>query len=299
MVKRLGLILSLIVVLTLACSPRASSAPAAGPVILASATFLADIARNVAGSRLTVESILPVGIDPHSYQAVPADVAKISKSSVLIVNGVKYEQFLEPLIENAGGRKTIIEAAAGLELRTEAEMEHGMDPHLWLDPNNVIVYVQNIRDGLIRADPEGETIYRSNADTYIEKLRELDAWIVEQVSMIPPERRLLATNHEALGYFADRYGFQIVGTVLKSVSSEASVSAQELGRVIDEIKATDAPAIFLDEAENKNLAEQIAEETGVVVVDDLHLESLTEGAPAATYIDMMKHNVARIVQALK
>ena len=107
------------------------------------------------------------------------------------------------------------------------------------------------------------------------------------------------TNHEALGYFADRYGFNIVGTVIPSFSSGAETSAQGLAEVIDQIKATGAPAIFLGEVENPALANQIAAETGVTVVDDLSLESLTNGPPAATYIDMMKYNVSRIVEALK
>ena len=119
------------------------------------------------------------------------------------------------------------------------------------------------------------------------------------MNTIPAERRLLVTNHEATGYFAERYGFQIVGTVIPSFSTEAGTSAKEMSALIEQIKAAGAPAIFLGEVENPNLANQIADETGVKVVDDLHLESLTDGAPAATYIDMMKHNVSRIVEALQ
>jgi ABC-type Zn uptake system ZnuABC Zn-binding protein ZnuA len=109
----------------------------------------------------------------------------------------------------------------------------------------------------------------------------------------------LVTNHEAMGYFAERYGFEIVDTILPSFSSEAGASAQEIAAAVDAIRASGAPAIFLGEVENPDLANQIAAETGVKVVDDLYLESLTDGPPAATYIDMMKHNVARIVEALK
>ena len=268
-------------------------------VVLASTTFLADIAQNVAGSRLSIASLLPAGADPHSYQPVPSDLAKISKSTLLIVNGAEYEKFLEPLLEAAGGKRTVIVASAGIELRKDTQMEHGLDPHLWLDPNNVIVYVQNIRDGLGQADPQGEEIYRSNAQAYTAKLKELDTWIAGQVAAIPPERRLLVTNHETLGYFADRYGFKIAGTVLRSASSEASVSARDLSDVINEIKAAGVPVIFLDKVENPMFAQQIAAETGVLVVDDLQLESLTNGPPAPTYIEMMRYNVTRIVQALK
>ncbi len=272
--------------------------------ILASTSFLADIAQNVAGERAHVEALLPVGADPHAYQATPADVVKISKSTVLIVNGLDYEHFLEPLLENADGERLVITATAGMQAETHGaeagsgEHEAG-DPHMWLDPSRVVRYVENIRDGLSQADPAGEEMYKSNAAAYIAKLNELDAWIKTQVQGVPVERRLLVTNHESMGYFAERYGFTVVDTILPSFSSEASASAQEIASAVEAIKASGAPAIFLGEVENDSLAQQIAEETGVRVVTGLHLESLTDGAPAPTYIDMMKANVTQIVNALQ
>jgi ABC-type Zn uptake system ZnuABC Zn-binding protein ZnuA len=137
-----------------------------------------------------------------------------------------------------------------------------------------------------------------NADAYTAELKDLDIWINEQVAQIPSER-LCVTNHEALGYFAERYGFAVVGTVIKSFSSDASPSAQQMAALVDQIKSNGAPAIFLDASENPGLAQQIAGETEVSLVTDLHLESLTDGPPAATYIDMMKHNVTQIVNALR
>lgn len=280
--------------------------------VLASTTFLADIAQNVAGDRAQVESLLPVGADPHSYQAAPSDVAKISESNVLILNGVEYEHFIEALLENTGGERVIVEATAGItphqmeehegEEHTEGEEEHGHeagDPHMWHDPNLVITYVENIRDGLSQADPDGADTYKANADVYIAELKDLDKWVVEQVNTVPAERRLLVTNHEAMGYFAERYGFEVAGSIIPSFSSNASPSAQEMAGLIDGIKKLNVPAIFLDTADNDMLAKQIADETGVMIVADLHLESLTDGAPAPTYIEMMRHNVSKIVEALK
>ena len=277
----------------------ASTSSDGGLSVLASTTFLADIAQNIAGDRVEVKSLLPVGADPHAYQAAPSDVAKIAESDLLILNGLEYEHFIEPLLENAGGERLIIEATAGLSPREDAGSAHGVDPHMWLDPNLVITYVENIRAGLTAVDAEGAQIYKANADAYIAQLKELDTWIVEQVNTIPAERRLLVTNHEAVGYFAERYGFEVVGAVIPSLSTDAGTSAKELAALIEQIKATGAPAIFLGEVENSDLADQIAAETKATVVDDLHLESLTDGAPAATYIDMMKHNVTRIVDGLK
>jgi ABC-type Zn uptake system ZnuABC Zn-binding protein ZnuA len=297
MIRRLFTFAALTIFLV-SCGERpVSDAGIAAPVILTSTTILADITRNIAGDHFQVDSLLPIGVDPHSYQATPQDLAKISNSKLLIVNGDKYEQFLTPLLENAGGKKTVVVASAGITPRTDAQ--HGMDPHMWLDPNLVITYAQNIRDALINIDPAGEATYKSNADSYIAKLKELDAWISQQINQIPVEKRLLVTNHEAFGYFAQRYGFKVVGTVIESFSSDASPSAGQLAALIDQIKLSQAPAIFLDASDNSVLAQQIADETGVRVVTDLHLESLTNGAPATTYIDMMKDNVSKIVDALK
>ncbi len=271
--------------------------------VLASTSFLADIAQNVAGDRVVVESLLPLGADPLAYQAAPSDVSKIAESDVLILNGLEYEHFIEPLLENAGGEHLIITATDGL-IANEIESEETPgemvgDPHMWLDANRVTRYVENIRDGLIQADPNGIDTYKANADAYIAQLNELDAWIVAQVNTIPAKRRLLVTNHEAMGYFAQRYGFTVVSSILPSFSSEAGVSAQEIVAAIEAVKSSGAPAIFLGEVENADLANQIASETDVKVVNTLYLESLTDGEPAATYIDMMKHNVTQIVNALK
>ncbi len=310
--NRLTVTLTLLALVLSACGrTSASDSPEPAPVILASTSFLADIARNVAGNRMQVESLLPIGTDPHTYQPTPRDTVTIAESRVLIINGVEYEHFIESLLENAGGERIIVTASDGItphELEEHADEEgheeevekhEAGDPHMWLDPNLVIIYVENIREGLTRFDPDGAAIYQSNADAYIAQLEELDAWIVEQVGLIPVERRLLVTNHEAMGYFAERYGFRVVGTVIESFSSGASPSAGQMASLIDQIKASGAPAIFLDAGDNASLAQQIAGETGVRVVTDLHLESLTKGAPAATYIDMMRHNVSLIVEALK
>jgi len=290
--------LLLILLFTLAaCGGKPASPPGTpDPVILTSTTFLADITRNIAGNRVEVASLLAVGTDPHSYQPTPQDITKIEHSKLLILSGADYELFIKPLLKNAGGQREVLEAAAGIHPRKDAQ---GIDPHLWLDPNNVIFYVQNIREALTHFDPKGSAVYQANADAYILELKKLDAWIVAQVQQVPIEKRLLVTNHEAFGYFAARYGFTITGTVIESFSSDASPSAMEMAALIDQIKSTHAPAIFLDASDNNAIAKVIADETGVRVVTDLHLESLTDGAPAATYIDMMKYNVTQIVAALK
>lgn len=266
---------------------------------MASTTFLTDIAQNVAGDRLQVESLLPYGADPHSYQPIPQDVAKVANSDLLITNGVNYEHFLTTVLENAGGKRTILEASAGLKIQGATNGEQTGDPHLWMDPNNVIGYVENIRDGLTKIDPAGTDVYASNAQAYIAQLQALDGWIKEQVATIPAERRLLVTNHENMGYFANRYGFKIIGTVVPGFSSDAAPSAQQMAALIDQIKASGAPAVFLDTSDATTLADQVASDANVTVITDLHIESLTNGPPAGTYIDMMRYDVTQIVEVLK
>ncbi len=295
--------------------PTEPSASAGAPRVLAAATFLADIGQNVAGDRLAVGALIPAGLDPHTFQPTPQDVARVADSQVLIVNGAGLEEWLEEILNNAGGQRTTIEASAGLTSRQVAEDahdegeeahsedEHGHaegDPHFWLDPIHVIKYAENIRDGLSQADPAGQDVYARNTEAYTGKLRELDAWIVEQVGQIPAERRLLVTNHESFGYFADRYGFRVVGTVIPGVSTGASPSAQQLAALVDQLKATAAPAIFLELGANPQLANQLAQETGVKVVTGLYTHSVAStDANAPTYIEMMRYNVRKIVDALR
>lgn len=278
--------------------------------VIAAESFLADIAQNVAGDRIKIASLMPIGVDPHGFEPTPTDVANLADGNVLIINGAGFEEFMTELLENAGGQQVVIEASAGLTQRApkegehaeahEGEHEHEGDPHFWLDPSHVIKYVENIRDGLSAADPAGTATYKANADAYIAKLQELDRWIADRVKEVPEAKRLLVTNHESFGYFADRYGFQIIGTVVPSVSTGSSPSAQQLAALIDHIRAAGAKAIFLETGTNPQLAEQVARETGATVVTNLFTHSITEGSgPAPTYIEMMKANAEAIVSALK
>ncbi len=314
----LALVLATALALTGCATPaQPAERPASAdlPTVLAAETFLADIAQNVAGDRLAVGSLIPAGVDPHTFQPTPQDVARITDSQVLIVNGAGLEEWLEEVLDNAGGQRSTIEASAGLTSRqvdeeahaedeeAHAEDEHGHaegDPHFWLDPIHVIKYAENIRDGLTQANPAGKETYTRNTEVYTGKLRELDAWIIEQVGQIPAERRLLVTNHESFGYFADRYGFRVVGTVIPGVSTGASPSAQQLAELANRLKAAGVPAIFLELGANPQLANQLAQETGVKVVTGLYTHTVAGVDPnAPTYIEMMRYNVRKIVEALR
>jgi ABC-type Zn uptake system ZnuABC Zn-binding protein ZnuA len=267
---------------------------AASPEVLAvvaETSFLADIAQNVAGDRAKVESLVPLGTDPHSFDPTPRDAAMVARARALVINSPGFEPPVDRLFAGAGRKDlTVVDASEGLA-------GENTDPHFWLDPIDVITYVENIRAGLTAIDPQGADEYASNAAAYDKQLRELDSWIQERVATVPVSRRLLVTNHESLGHFADRYGFTVVGTVFPSTDTEGAPSASALGTLIDDIRATGAPAIFLETGSNPDLAAQVARETGVKVVTDLYTHSLAPDAP--TYLEMMRWNVDHIVEALR
>jgi ABC-type Zn uptake system ZnuABC Zn-binding protein ZnuA len=310
MIVALSILIASVLLMAGSCNATESKKMGAGKLdVVAVETFLADAAQHVAGDRLKITALMPLGADPHSFEPTPGDVKKVADCDVLIVNGGGFEVFLDKLLLNAGGACRVIDASAGLSnhgfreeqhQHEEGEYHHEGDPHFWLDVNHMIAYVQNIQRGLSEADPDGARIYAANADVYIDRLRDLDRWIADQVALIPPDRRLLVTNHESLGYFAGRYGFRIVGSIVPSASSEASPSAKELARLADRIKATGARAVFLETGTNPQLARQLAAETGIRVATGLYTHSISDPAgPAPSYVDMMKYNTATIVNALK
>jgi manganese/iron transport system substrate-binding protein len=295
-----------------ACTSRSPLADdPGGPKVIVVETFLADIVQNIAGEQLVVETLMPSGVDPHSYQPTPRDVARIAESDLLILNQTGLEGALDDVILNAGGDFILVEAAAGLAARQPDDEETGLvghddehsdeiDPHFWLNPVNVITYVENITAALSKVDPDGASEYERNAAAYIEELKQLDSWISTEVEKIPEDRRLLVTNHESLGYFADRYGFRVVGAIIPSVTTGASPSAQDLVALTRLIQETGSPAIFLETGTNSHLAEQLAIETGIKIAPRLYSHSTNEGnGPASTYVDMMRYNTTVIVEALR
>ena len=269
--------------------------------VLAAETFLGDIAQNVAGDRLHIDTLLSPGVDPHEFQPAPQDAIRIAQSRVLIVNGLGYETWLSKSLQDSGGQQVIVVTTQGLTPLPDPSGSHpDGDPHMWMDPSNVVHYVDNIRDALSKADPPGASIYAANAASYTTRLIDLDRQIKSQVASLPPEKRLLVTSHDSLGYFAAAYGFRVIGAIIPSVTNESSPSAQQMAALIDIVKSSDAPAIFLDASENTSLARQIASETGAKVVTDIYVETLSPpSGPAPTYIDMLKHDVTSILTALQ
>ncbi|MBC8333612.1 MAG: zinc ABC transporter substrate-binding protein [Anaerolineae bacterium] len=303
----------LTVILLASCAspaPEAESASGAEALtVVATTTIIGDVVSQVGGEHIQVAVLLPVGADPHSFDPTPQDVAKMADADIIFANGVGLEAFLDNLIESAGAAERVVYLDEGIELLARAgdtdehedeghEDENG-DPHLWTDPNNVIVWTHTITRTLNELDPAHATAYSENADAYAAELMELDAWIREQVAQIPAENREIITDHTLLGYFVDEYGFNQVGAIVPGYSSMAEPSAQELAQIEDAIVALGVPAIFVGNSVNPTLAERVAADTGVQLVF-FYTGSLSEaGGEAPTYIEYMRYNTNAIVEALK
>ena len=272
--------------------------------VTTTATFLADIAQNVAGDRFTVTALVPSDADLHAFEPTPRDVATVSSSELFILNGGGLEGPLEDALRAAAPETVFVTASQGLAPRRpqpgEPLREGGDDPHFWLDPTLTVTYVENIRDAFSAADPGGEAAYRANAAAYITRLRALDAWIEARVRRLPARDRLLVMNHLSHGYFADRYGFRIVGAVVPSVAGDESPTAKQLTGLARAIRSQGVRAVFVELGENARLARQIAAETGTRVVTGLRTHSLSgPDGEAPTYIDMMRYDTRLIVGGLE
>ncbi len=316
------LVLALLCALT-GCSdgdgaPRTDAAgagaePPAPIRVVVTTNIVADWVENVGGDHVEVFSIVPVGADPHGFQPGARDVAKVADADLVLSVGLGLEQsWLRDLLENAardpGAIVELGQLVDPIELaETEAEEGdeehdghgHGLyDPHFWFDPLRVQRVVSDIAARLAALDPGRADAYRANADAYNARLDELHAWTEEQVGAIPAERRLLVTSHDSLGYFAERYGFEVVGVIL-SITTEVEPSAGNLIELSDEIGEYGVPAVFGETTVSERLAGALATETGAVLVR-LYSGSLgTEGSGAETYIEMVRTNVGRMTEALR
>jgi ABC-type Zn uptake system ZnuABC Zn-binding protein ZnuA len=290
----------MIVALT-ACSKRSQAESEGKLKVLATTTIVADVVKQVAGDLIDLEILLPVGTDPHTFTPTPQDLAKVSQAELLFLNGVGLESFLQTYLDNIGEDVRVVVVSEGVNIITEPDnSEHDLgDPHTWTDPNNVKVWIVNITAALSELDPAHSESYNANASAYLPQLDELDAWIETQVVQIPPENRKIISDHKTLAYFAQRYGFTQIGTVIPGTSTLAEPSAQDVALLEDLIRSENVHAIFVDTAANPQLTERISKDSDIKIIL-IYSGSLTNtDGDAGTYLDYMRYNVSAIVDALK
>lgn len=282
-------------------------------------SITADWAANVGGENATVTSIVPAGGDAHSFDPSPATVADLSDADVVISIGPGFDGWVGDVLASSGTEATHIELTADMTLLPAEDDEHAHeddghadeddhdghdhgagDPHIWGDVENAIASVEMIRDTFIEADADHAQVYEENAAAYIASLEDLDAWILEEVETIPGENRHLVTSHDTFGYYAEAYGFDIIGTALGSITTESGdPSAADIAALVESIRGADVPAIFAENVVNPDLMQAIADEAGVELAPALYSDALgEEGSDGATYIDMMTYNTNTIVDAL-
>ncbi len=290
-----------LLVALMACAATALRPAYASDKVNVVATFsiLADFVRNVGGDRVEVTALVGPGADAHVYTPSPSDAKKIAAAKLVVVNGLGLEGWLPRLVKSSGGTATTLVASSGITpLRPGGGHHAEADPHAWQSVANAKIYVGNIRDALMTADPDGAATYRSNAEQYLARLDALDREVREAVAQIPPERRKVISSHEAFGYFAAAYGIAFVAP--QGVSTESEPSARDLATIIRQIRKENIPAVFLENISDPRLVERIAAETGARIGGTLYSDSLTgEKGDAPTYIDMVRHNIRAVSSALK
>jgi ABC-type Zn uptake system ZnuABC Zn-binding protein ZnuA len=277
---------------------------------VATYSILGDLVKNVAGGSAEVVTLVGPDGDAHTFEPTPKDGVALADADVIFENGVGFETWLDKLHSSSKSKGKRVVVTKSLELREGKchhahkpgeKHEHEDDPHVWHDVENAIHMVGIIRDALAEADPPNADKYKANAEKYLATLRVLDAWVEEKVATLPKQNRKLVTSHDTFGYFADRYGFTVVGTALASVSTEAGdPSAATFAKLVESIKAARVPAIFAENVHNPKLMERLAKEAGVKLAPPLFTDALGKpGTEGDTYEKMIRHNVTVIVEALK
>lgn len=271
-------------------------APAAhgrgGPVVVATTTQVADLARNVAGRRARVTGLLAPNADPHAYEPRPRDVRALAEAGLILRSGGELDDWLAGAIDSAGGDAHVVSLI-------DAVRPAGGDPHWWQDPSYAQRAVQAIRDALTKVDPGGRAAYAANARAYLARLDRLDRAVRRCVAAIPAARRKLVTTHDALGSYARRYGFEVIGTVIPSRSTAGQASAGETARLVRTIRRAGVPVIFAESSVNPDVERAIARQAGARVGPALWADTLgARGSDGATYVASIAANTRALAEGL-
>jgi zinc/manganese transport system substrate-binding protein len=297
------------IVLSLFFAAAAGNAPAyseeAKIKVIATNSILADWARNVGQDKVDVQALVGPNSDIHTFEPTPQTSIALTKSQVVLSLGQGLEPWLKDLYKSSASKAHRYVVGDGLDLihlvKTEGMFRDEVDPHFWHDPTKAIRVVQTIATSFVNEDAANAQYYWENANSYIAELVQLDEWIAKEIRKIPIPRKKIVTSHDTFAYFAKRYGFEVIGSVIDSATTEAAdPSAQKIAELVKRVKAAGVPAVFLENVSNSKVAESVANEAGVKLAPKLYSDALgEEGSPADTYIKMMKYNVQVFVDALR
>jgi ABC-type Zn uptake system ZnuABC Zn-binding protein ZnuA len=297
--RRVLLAACVVALLVAGCSTTGGDRAAGGGElrVVATTTQVADLASNVGGDRVRVTSLLKPEIDAHDYEPSPADIDALARADLVVQNGVGLEEWLRDTIASSGYDGPVVDASQGVALR---RVGGEPDPHIWQSPRNATTMAANIERGLAGADPAGAAAFEANLAAYTRQLEALDAEVERQIDSLAS--RKIVTNHDAFAYYLDRYGLELVGSVIPSFDSSAELSGRDIRDLVARIRASGARAVFSETSLPPRTAETIAREAGVRVVtgeDALYGDSLgPPGSDGDTYLKMIRHNTATIVSNL-
>jgi ABC-type Zn uptake system ZnuABC Zn-binding protein ZnuA len=293
MLARLVAAVLLLAVALVACGEADGGGASGGRVtVVATTTQAADLARNAGGADVEVVGLLAPNADPHEYEVRPRDMQALSEADLVVRSGGDLDEWLEEAIEGAGSEAPVLTLG-------DAVRSAGGDPHWWQDPRNAMLAVAALERALADADPDHAAAYRANAAGYQARLRRLDRAVAACIDRIPPARRKLVTTHDALGYYARRYGLEVIGAVIPSLSTRGQPSAGETAELIETIRAEGAPAIFAESSVNAKVEQAIARATGAKVGEPLWADTLgPEGSSGETYLASIVANTRAISEGL-
>ncbi len=279
--------------------------------VVATTTQIGDWVREVGGDAVSVDQVLQPNTDPHDYEPRPSDVADAAAAAVVFASGDDLDSWIEEIVADSGSDAELVDLGAHVPERLAGEHEHAeehageghdeegeehehdskYDPHWWHDPRNAEAAVREIQRVLSAADPADRAQFRRNADAYLRRLARLDAGIAACLGQIPPAERKLVTDHDAFGYFAHRYGIDVVGAVIPSQTTQAQASAKDVSELIDLIEREGVKAVFPESSLSASVAEAVARQTGASADYELYGDTLgPEGSPGGTYIGMEAAN---------
>ncbi len=306
--KQLAATLLILVLALAACGSDDESS--SDPKVSATTGIAADVTRQIAGEDATVDQVIPDSATPHDFSLSAEDRADLEDSVLVVSNGaeletgIPFDELDAPQFAFADHAGELLafgesgEAHSGAEEHAEGDedADHGGDdPHLWMDPTRLAAAVPALGDALAEADPDHAGAYRRRAREYADELEDLDAKLERTLDGVPDSDRKLVTSHDALAYFADRYGFEVVATAFPASGPEAEASAASIQETEDAIADSGVPAVFAEETDDAQVLEQIAERSGVEIVDGLLVETPGD---AGSYVEMMRRNAALISGAL-
>ena len=266
--------------------------------VVATFSILGDLTRQVGGDRVDVANLVGPNGDAHVFSPSPADARTVAVAKLVVTNGLGLEGWMTRLVKASGAKAPIVVASKGIASRKmEEDGKMETDPHAWQSVANAKVYVGNIRDGLIAADPAGKDAYTANAAAYLAKLAALETEVKAAVAAIPADRRRIITSHDAFGYFSAAYGLRFIAP--EGISTDTEPTARDVARIVVQIRKEKIPAVFLENIADPRMMQQIARETGAKIGGKLFSDALSKpGGPAATYVDMMRNNVRQLSAAL-